>query len=135
MSLAWILVPLAASLVAQARGCALVLRAGRLESRGEECEARTYARRRGFVAGAAALGSALFAAWLALALTSHADPLTAVPHSACVTACGVGTLGAALSGFAALLAGLSGKPRPTGQAASALLFVASIALTLAPWLC
>jgi len=85
-----------------AMGCALLLRAGRLEAEGRLEDARRGARHGGFLA---ALGSLVAAAgaW-------------AVP----ATARAAGGLGAGLllgSGFAALLAGLSGKPRPTAWAA------------------
>jgi hypothetical protein len=83
-----------------------VLRAGRLEAGGQLIEARRGARQGGFVA---ALGSVLAAAGV-FALPASVGPAHGV-------AAGL-LLG---SGFAALLAGLSGKPRPTGWAAAFLL--------------
>jgi hypothetical protein len=98
-----------------AMGCGLVLRAGRLEAAGSLLEARRSARQGGFLA---ALG-ALFGAASVFALPEGAR------HEREIAA---GLLLA--SGFAALLAGLSGKPRPTGFAAAALL-AAAIVVALA----
>jgi hypothetical protein len=89
-----------------AMGCGLVVRAGRLEAGGALIEAKRLARRGGWLS---LLGS-LVAAVGALALPDAA---------------GAGRFAAAglllAAGFAALLAGLSGKPRPTGWAALGLL--------------
>jgi hypothetical protein len=89
-----------------AMGCGMVVRAGRLEAEGRLFEARRGARHGGILA---ALGSLLAAAGAAgLPAKAGAAPgLVAVLMLA--------------SGFAALLAGLSGKPRPTGWAALAFL--------------
>lgn len=89
-----------------AMGCGMVLRAGRLEAEGRLKEARRVARHGGFLA---ALGSLLAAAGAAgLPAESGAGR-------------GVAAVLMLASGFAALLAGLAGKPRPTGWAALALL--------------
>ena len=88
-----------------AMGCGMILRAGRLEAEGRLVEARRGARHGGFLA---ALGSLVAAAGAPRALVA-----------ALLLA----------SGFAALLAGLSGKPRPTGWAALALL-VAGVVVAL-----
>src|SRR5262245_43605691 len=99
-----------------AMGCALVVRAGRLEAAGELEQARRGARSGGFVA---ALGS-LVAAAGAVALppaAGHERTIAAI----CLLA----------SGAAALLAGLSGKPRPTGWAALALLAAGVVVATMA----
>ena len=83
-------------------GIALELRAGRLEADGNLVEARRTARRGGWIAAVGAPVAAVGAGLLPF-------------HGAVVA-------GAMLaSGFAALLAGLSGKPRPTGWAAAGLL--------------
>ena len=84
-----------------AAGCGLLFSAGRLESVGELEAARRRARAGGFVAAAGSLTAA------AAALASPA-----------VVAL---TLGAGLAG---LLAGASGKPRPTVWLAAALLLAA-----------
>ena len=89
-----------------AMGCGMVLRAGRLEGEGHLVEARRGARHGGFLA---ALGS-LLAAVGARGLPEGAG-----------TSRGLVAALMLASGFAALLAGLSGKPRPTGWAALALL--------------
>ena len=89
-----------------AMGCGMLLRAGRLEAEGRLVEARRGARSGGFVA---AIGSLLAAAGA-----------FGLPAGHGVTRGIVAAL-MLLSGFAALLAGLSGKPRPTGWAALALL--------------
>ena len=83
-------------------GIALVVRAGTLERVGRLVEARRAARGGGWLA---AVGSLLAAAGAG-----------ALPHARGPVA---GTMLAA--GFAALLAGLAGKPRPTCWAAVALL--------------
>ncbi len=88
-----------------AMGCGLLLRAGRLESAGQLEQSRRTARQGGFLA---VFGS-LFAA--AGAFVLPASPGRAREWTAVLL------LGA---GAAALLAGLSGKPRPTGWAALAL---------------
>jgi hypothetical protein len=89
-----------------AMGCGMVVRAGRLESDGRLFEARRGARNGGFLA---ALGSLLAAAG-ALGLPANGGASRGVVAGLMLA-----------SGFAALLAGLSGKPRPTGWAALALL--------------
>lgn len=106
--------PFLATLAFLAMGCAFVLRAGRLEAAGRIVEARRGARQGGFLA---ALGSILGAAGAA------ALPSTAGHRPGLVVALIL------MSGFAALLAGLSGKPRPTGWVALALL-VAGIVVGL-----
>jgi hypothetical protein len=89
-----------------ALGCGMVVRAGRLEAEGRLFEARRGARNGGFLA---ALGSLLAAASAA-----------GLPAESAASRGLVAGLMLA-SGFVALLAGLSGKPRPTGWAALALL--------------
>lgn len=87
-------------------GCGMVLRAGRLEAEGRLVEARRAARGGGFVA---AIGSLLAAAGAA-GLPAERGASRGVVAALMLA-----------SGFAALLAGLSGKPRPTGWAALLLL--------------
>ena len=89
-----------------AMGCGMLLRAGRLEAEGRLVEARRGARQGGFVA---AIGSLLAAAGAA-ALPAAAGAARGVVAGLMLA-----------SGFAALLAGLSRKPRPTGWAACSLL--------------
>ena len=93
-----------------AMGCGMVVGAGRMEAEGRLEESRRRARQGGFLA---AVGS-LLAAVGAAALPAHGG-IVAVLMLA--------------SGFAALLAGLSGKPRPTGWGAHAL-FVSGIVVAL-----
>ncbi len=98
-------------------GCFLVLVAGGLERRGELRAARRLARTGGFtsaVGAAVQAASVPFLAWTAA---------SAVPLGASV-------LAALASGLVALLAGLAGKPRPSGSFA-ALLWIASLVLYLA----
>jgi hypothetical protein len=93
-----------------AMGCGMVLRAGRLESGGELVQAKRVARQGGWLAGFGSLVAAVGAA--------------ALPASAPARG---GVAGMMLgAGFAALLAGLSGKPRPTGWAALALLLAGAV---------
>jgi hypothetical protein len=99
-----------------AMGCGMVLRAGRLEAEGRLVEAKSGARQGGFLAALGSLLAAVGAAALPAA-SGAARGLVA------------GLLLA--SGFAALLAGLSGKPRPTGWAALALLLAGVV---VALWL-
>jgi len=89
-----------------AMGCGMVVRAGRLEAQGKLVEAKRGARLGGFLA---ALGS-LLAAVAAAGLPAGSGQ-------------GPGVVAALMlgSGFMALLAGLAGKPRPTGWAALTLL--------------
>jgi hypothetical protein len=95
-----------ARLLFLAMGCGMVLRAGRLEAAGHLVESRRGARQGGFLS---ALGALLGAA-SAFALPASAG-----------NARGIAAALLLASGFAALLAGLAGKPRPTGWAALALL--------------
>ena len=99
-----------------AMGCGLVVRAGRLEAGGALVEARRLARRGGWLS---ALG-ALVAAVGALALPDEAGPRRLVAAGLLLA-----------SGFAALLAGLSGKPRPTGWAALGLLLAGAVVAVVA----
>lgn len=87
-------------------GCGLVVSAGRREADGGLVEAKRLARRGGWLA---TLGS-LVAGVGALALPEAAGSWRFVAAGLLLAA-----------GFAALLAGLSGKPRPTGWLALALL--------------
>ncbi len=103
-----------ATLFFLAMGCGLVLRAGRLEAAGQLVEARRGARQGGFLA---ALGSLL-----------AAPGVYALPASG-GQARGLAAGLLLASGFAALLAGLSGKPRPTGWAAAGL-FAAGVIVAL-----
>jgi hypothetical protein len=89
-----------------AMGCGMLLNAGRMEAEGRLFEAKRRARQGGFLA---ALGS-LLAAGGAAGLPAKAGSLRGVVAGLLLAA-----------GFAALLAGLSGKPRPTGWAALGLL--------------
>ncbi len=95
-----------------ALGCGMVVGAGRMEAEGRLEEARRRVRQGGFLA---AVGSLL------AAVGSAALPTNGGLVAALVLA----------SGFAALLAGLSGKPRPTGWAALALLVAGVVVALLA----
>ena len=102
-------------LVLLAIGCGLVLRAGRLEAAGELEQSQRGARSGGFLA---ALGSLVAAAGAASLETASGRERGIA--AACFLA----------SGGAALLAGLAGKPRPTGWAAAALLAAGVVVLAL-----
>ena len=91
-------------------GCGTVVRAGRLEGEGRLVEARRGARQGGFLA---ALGSLLAATGAA-----------ALPESGVLK--GAVAVLMLASGLTALLAGLSGKPRPTGWAALLLLAAGAV---------
>ena len=93
-----------------AMGCGMVLRAGRLESEGQLVQARRVVRQGGWLAAFGSLVAALGAA--------------ALPASGSARGLVAGLLLGA--GFAAWLAGLSGKPRPTGWAALALLAAGAV---------
>jgi hypothetical protein len=101
-------------LIFLAMGCGMVVRAGRLEAEGRLFEARRGARSGGFLA---VLGS-LLAAGGAAGLPAEGGAAREVVAGLMLA-----------SGFAALLAGLSGKPRPTGWAAL-LLLVGGIVVAL-----
>lgn len=96
-----------------AEGCRRLLAAGTAESRGDLVAARALARSGGKVA---AIGSAAWAAASAILALIELGPtagwLLAPAGPALAT------------GFLALLAGLSGKPRPTGYFAAAAWVVA-----------
>lgn len=97
-------------------GCYLIWRAGRLESRGRRRAARSLGRLAG---GAILIGAAA----LVLLLVRSMPP--ASPSS---LAAGL-LLG--MTGFAAVLAGLSAKPRPVGWLAI-VLYLAAIGLLVRP---
>jgi len=101
-------------LLFHALGCGMLLRAGRLEAEGRLVEARRGARQGGYLA---ALGSLLAAAGAALLPPERGAERVVV--AALMLA----------SGFTALLAGLSGKPRPTGWGAL-LLLLAGVVVAL-----
>jgi hypothetical protein len=101
----WTVTGQTASALVAATGFSIILLAGRREARGKLREARRLARLGGWPALAGALSLAL--------LSSVLPALLLAP-----------------SGFAGLLAGLSGKPRPTGQIA-AILFAAGLLLLVA----
>jgi hypothetical protein len=124
------LVALAAAAAIAAIGCALLLRSGGLERRGLVAGSRALARRAGLWMGAGTLLEVPAAALLLLGMAPAArrallggDPVAAALGAVAVTA----SLG---SGFAGLLAGLSGKPRPAGGFAAGLLVAAVAASVL-----
>jgi hypothetical protein len=94
-----------------AMGSGMIVQAGRLEANGSLVQAKRTARNGGFLA---ALG--------ALAAAAGAGVLPATAGMARGVVAGL----MLASGFSALLAGLSGKPRPTGWAAVALLVVGAV---------
>ena len=103
-----------ARLLFLAMGCGMILGAGRLEAEGKLVEAKRRARQGGFLAALGSLLAAVGAAGLPEGVGTSRGLIAALMLA---------------SGFAALLAGLSGKPRPTGWAALALL-VAGIVVAL-----
>jgi hypothetical protein len=99
-------------------GAWLLLVAGRSEEAGDLVRARRLARRGGLLmAGGTLMATAGMTVAVAIAGTSS------VPRAAGWT-CAVTT---AAAGFSGLLAGLSGKPRPTGSLAAALLAAGIVA--------
>jgi hypothetical protein len=104
-----------AALVVESLGCVGLLRAGLLEARGLLEGARTASRSAGFVTIAAGATAAV------AALVPPGPPF---PSRLAVPAL------ALAAGWIALLAGLAGKPRPSGNAAAALVAGALIALCL-----
>jgi hypothetical protein len=103
-------------LVFLAMGCGMVVGAGRMEAAGRLEEARRRARQGGYLA---AIGSLLAAAG-AIGLPSHGGTAPVLVVAGLVLA----------SGFTALLAGLAGKPRPSGVAALALMVAAVVVALL-----
>jgi putative Mn2+ efflux pump MntP len=99
-------------------GCAMVIMAGQAERRGSLERARRDVRRGGFLMAAGAVIQALPGV-VSLALVGISSP-EAVSLSASAT-----TILAA--GCAGLLAGLSGKPRPTGYLAAVLVVASAVA--------
>ncbi len=125
------LVALAAAGAITAIACAFLLHSGALERRGLVAGSRALARRAGLWMGAGTFLEVPAVALLLLGMTPSAreallggDPVAAALGAVALTA----SLG---SGFAGLLAGLSGKPRPTGGFAAALLVLAAAASVLA----
>jgi len=104
----WTVTGQTTSALVAATGFLLILLAGRREAAGDLQAARRLARLGRWPALAGALSLAL--------LSCRANPLAIV----CSTLF-------ALAGLSGLLAGLSGKPRPTGQIA-AILFAAGLLL-------
>jgi hypothetical protein len=102
----WTVTGQTTSAIVAATGFLLILLAGRREARGDLQAARRLVRLGGWPAFSGALSLAL--------LAGLADPLAIA-----------GAMTFAVSGCAGLLAGLSGKPRPTGQFAAAL-FIAGL---------
>jgi hypothetical protein len=98
-----------------AMGCGMVIGAGRMEAEGRLEEARRKARQGGFLAAIGSLLAAAGAAGLPAAAGSGRGIVAGLVLA---------------SGFAALLAGLAGKPRPTGWAALALLAAAVVVALL-----
>ncbi len=129
-----VLLHLAAFLIAGALaavGCGRVLVAGREEAQGRLEAARRLARRGGFemilATPAQITASFILAASPTLRpglLPPDGDPVAAVALS-------LFTVLALASAFAGLLAGLSGKPRPTGWVAAGLLILDVVAWALA----
>lgn len=105
-----------------AAACAALVHAGAREGRGDLESARRIARPAGFLAACAALAQlALAVAWT---------------WSGSASTWGIiGALAVIASGWAALLAGLSGKPRPTGWAAAVLVVCGIVgwAIALSSW--
>lgn len=100
-----------AALTVQGIALAFLLRSGRAYVRGDVDGARIAARRSGLpAAGAALIATALIAA-------GRGGPFPAAL--------------AAASGAAALLGGLSGKPRPSGEAATLFWFASVVSLAFA----
>jgi hypothetical protein len=124
------LVTLAAAASIAAIGCALLLRSGGLERRGLMAGSRALARRAGLWMAAGTLLEVPPAGILLLRMPPMArgallggDPLAATLSAIAAGA----SLGA---GAAGLLAGLSGKPRPSGGFAAGLLALAATASVL-----
>lgn len=112
---------LAAGAVASIAGGALLLRAGAVEKRGLLEAARRIARRGGMAMGGGALLE--LGAGVVLSLSIGRGPAVwPLAATALVAAAG--------AGFAGLLAGLAGKPRPTGALAVILLLVAAVLAAL-----
>jgi hypothetical protein len=124
-------IALAAAAAVATIACALLLQAGSLERRGLVPGARALARRAGLWMAAGTLLEVPAAALLLLGLPAAeresllgGDPAaTALAAAAAAAALGAGATG--------LLAGLSGKPRPSGGFAAALLAAAAAASVLA----
>jgi hypothetical protein len=115
------LIPLALLGTPAATGSWLVLHAGALERRGALPQARAVVW----------LGGRLMASGALALLTVHVVRLAiSGPADEGLVTSLVAASGLAGAGFAGLLAGLSGKPRPTGPLA-VLLYVAALAMLIA----
>jgi hypothetical protein len=110
----------AVSLLLGTVGVTVLLRAGRDYVRGDLDGARRTGRRGGWLlcAGDTALALFVTAAWLSGAALSGPSGLP-------------GAVLAAAAGFAGLLGGLSGKPRPAGEIAALLHFATALCVAFA----
>ena len=108
-------------------GCYLVLHATRLEARGALRPARAQVRAGGKVAFLAidALLVLLLVSTIVVAVAQRATPVPIEPDAVVRTL--TGAVGTAGGGVVALLAGISGKPRPSGYFAAAF-YVIGLAL-------
>ena len=112
-------------------GSMLILTAGARERRGDLEAARRIARHGGFAMAACTLVAVpTGVAWLALLPAPGRDRLLGADAGATI-ALTLGTGLTVLAGFVGLLAGLSGKPRPAGWFAAALLSAGLLAVLLA----
>lgn len=114
-----------------AAGCHLVLHAGRLEGGGRLLASRELVR----VAGKTMfLGADLVVALTLASLLDPAGPTRAALASGGAPAAAalfLGAAGCAAGGFAGLLAGISGKPRPSGPVAAGLYVAGQLVLVSA----
>jgi hypothetical protein len=114
-------------------GCWRLVASGRWEARGNVEGARRLARNGGFLLAGATLGHLATGAWLLAGLDPRARGLLLDPRGASLLALVVGGFAALAAAWIGLLAGLSGKPRPSGMFAAGLFVLSLVALTGA-WL-
>lgn len=122
---------LLASIAWSGLGLSRILRAGAIERRGGSEEPRALARGGGRMMAAAALAQPLCAAWLVHGLPAAALQTGSVGSAPRVLWMLAAIVAGLAAGFVGLLAGLSGKPRPSGGFAAALLAASAGAWALA----
>ena len=114
-------------LVAAGVGCLRILYAGVVEGRGDLEAARPIARSGGFLMAGATLAT-VASGPVVLALLPEAGKQAILGSTRAIVAVSVGQSLTVLSGFVGLLAGLTGKPRPSGHLAAVIYLIAVGAL-------
>jgi len=125
------LLALASAAAIAAFASALLLHAGRLERRGLPASSRALARRAGLWMAGGTILEVTTAAMLLFGMPPAARGALLGGDPAAAALVAVAVAAALASGFTGLLAGLSGKPRPSGEFAAGLQLLALAAAVLA----